>query len=227
MKPATFLAQTTEVHALREAYRWAETRAWLFSASAFSLLAAGCYQIDGLFYHWYGYDERSWIFFALVTLPFVIEGFIQFRTWPARLFWIVSGISIWFFVARYAVWILGDYWARYGGQGSPFPSEWPAWISGPVMCLLPATLEFIAARKERDRPWIWLVVTTFVLGLSYLWIPPLGKIVQYTLNSISAKFTVTGIPLHACICGAIWAAFFFTRVLTGSMIATRRPVERS
>jgi hypothetical protein len=194
-----------------EAHLWKDLRWWLLSATVLTVIAAVCVAYLRELYAWGGFT----VLVALGSLPFVAEGWIQFRSWWRRLLWIISGIAT-------GILIIGLFPLLY----NPFLAEfanWPPWIRGPFIFMLPACFEFLAASNRRNRSWAWLIVTPALFGLSAYWMEPLSRIAEKVISTISTYIPIVNGTASELYFGAtIFGTVLFTRALTGSLIASRK-----
>jgi hypothetical protein len=198
----------TNENAPFEARLWKELRWWLLSGTVLTIVAAVCVAYLGQLYDWGGHK----VLIALGILPFVAEAWIQFRSWWRHILWITAGVLIALFVVNVFL-----------EARKPLGGELPAWFRGPAIFLLPACIEFTAASSERKRPWIWLIVTPALFGLSEYWMEPLFGVLDRAMNLVVVHVPFSNRGASELYIGAaIFGTVLFTRALTGSLIASRR-----
>jgi hypothetical protein len=211
LNPVPASPPTTIEDTPRESGRWKEFRWWLVSASVFTIVAAICVAFLRPLTAWGGFT----VLIALGTLPFVAEACIQFRNWFRRILWIIAGGVTSIFIVRFFPSLFNPLSAIF--------IDWPAWIRGPVIFLLPACLEFLAALSQRNRPWAWLIVTPALFGLAEYWIGLIARIAENAMSLVTTSIPfANGLGSEFYFGAAIFGTVLFTRALTGSLVASRR-----
>lgn len=172
---------------------------WLVVASISTILAAYIAQMDDMLFLLVFLPPLVVI---LGTLPFIPEALIQFQALWRQLLWIVAG-TITASLLLYVTFII--------------PKS--AQSLAPLLFLLPASIEFLAARGERRYARAWLVVTPLIFGLSPYWLNPLLRLANRLWNTIVADDIIpTGLFLGCVVFGSV----LFTRAFVGCLIASRK-----
>jgi hypothetical protein len=158
-------------------------------------------------------------FIALGALPFVGEAWIQFRSWRRRMVWIAAGVVAGVVIVN-SFREPADVRTRLGFVLSALDN---GWMRGPLTFLPAGCLEFAAALGQRNRPWVWLIVTPALFGLSAFWMEPLGRIAEKVMSTISIYIPIANGTASELYFGAtIFGTVLFTRALAGSFIASRK-----
>jgi hypothetical protein len=138
------------------------------------------------------------IFFGLAAAG---ESFVQFESARRRLVWVLAGLLI--------------------GVGFAFVDTNRAPIS-PLIFVVPAGIESIAARGKRNRWWIWMMVTPLILGNIGEWagyVYAASKAVldfaQQLMGKSAPDQIIPGLAAN-------YAALYLARAVVGSFIATRK-----
>ena len=157
-----------------------------------------------------------------VLSTLALKGFDRIGA-PRRLEWIF-GSAIWICFHGGEAWIqFHGLWRRYAWAGvgaitgACFAANPTGWIF-----IFPGLLEWVVARGQRKRAWVWPIVTALVYGTARWWSEVTYDVVKKVIDLTSPFLgTMVSIDLFESWWAAVIASILIARAAVGSFIASR------
>lgn len=181
----------------------AEFRTWLIVVFALSIAAGSLNWGISLMGGWTSYGQVVALLVVLWSLIGFGEGWVQFEQAGRRCLWSLAGA-----LSIVCVMI-------------PFETPLNTWSL--LVLMIPATIEFLAARSSRRRPWMWLIATPVLYYSGQCWDYDIGSAAAAVVEFFWRTFNLpSSIPTEGAESAAGVGVLLLTRAALGSFVASRK-----